>query len=124
MPASKKQEQLESKRKDSKSEGTKTKKSKKIKSKKLSDDAKSRQQEQRAAVEEERRRLREELINSFLKVFNGKLIDYTITKFFARLLLLQNNWTDSNPNPSHLLHYPYANDMQYSSIAFTANDCM
>ena len=40
---------------------------KKVKAK-LSEDAKNRQQEQRAAIEEERRRLREELVNSFLRV--------------------------------------------------------
>ena len=58
--------------KAAKGDGAKGKKkgTKKKAKAKLSEDAKNRQMEQRAAVEEERRRMREELINAFLRVVN------------------------------------------------------
>ena len=69
MPLSKKWNTAgSSSRKVTKGDGIKAKKKSTKKKNITSEDAKARQLEQRAAVEEERRRLREELINSFLKV--------------------------------------------------------
>lgn len=71
MPPKKSDKSKSKSKKAGKGEGGgkgKKKGSKKKVKAKLSEDAKSRQLEQRAAVEEERRRLREELVNSFLRV--------------------------------------------------------